>query len=42
MLGNRMGEADLITAAYAFEQTTQARKLPELDRTIEQINALNK
>jgi amidase len=42
MLGNRMGEADLITAAYAFEQTTQARKLPKLDRTIEQINTLNK
>jgi amidase len=37
MLGNQMGEADLVTAGYTFEQTTRARKLPNLDTTIQQI-----
>jgi amidase len=40
MVGNANGEADLITAGYAFEQTVKARKLPELDKTIEQIRQL--
>jgi amidase len=42
MVGHANGEADLITAGYAFEQTVKARKLPDLDKTIEQIITLQK
>jgi amidase len=40
MVGNANGEADLITAGYAFEQTVKARKPPDLDKTIMQIRNL--
>ena len=40
MVGNVNGEADLIRAGYAFEQTVKARKLPDLDSTIQQIMRL--
>jgi amidase len=40
MIGNNMGEADLIRAAYAYEQHTQARKLPDLDNTVQEIMKL--
>jgi amidase len=40
MVGNVNGEADLIRAAFVFEQTVQGRKLPNLDKTIPQIMKL--
>jgi len=40
MVGKANGEADLITAGYAFEQTVKGRKLPDLDKTIQQIMTL--
>ncbi len=40
MLGKPMGEADLITAGYVFEQHVRARKLPDLDTTIQGIMAM--
>jgi amidase len=42
MIGNANGEADLIRAGYAFEQAVKARKLPDLDITIQQIMQLQK
>jgi amidase len=42
MVGNANDEADLISAGYAFEQTVKARKLPDLDNTIQQIIKLQK
>jgi len=40
MVGKANGEADLITAGYAFEQIVKGRKLPDLDKTIQQIMKL--
>ena len=40
MVGNANGEADLIRAGYAFEQTVRGRKLPDLDKTRQQIMKL--
>jgi amidase len=42
MIGNANGEADLIRTGYAFEQAVKGRKLPDLDKTIQQIMKIKK
>ena len=41
LIGNYLGEPALITAAHAFEQATQARVEPDLEATMDSIEALS-
>ena len=40
MVGNFLGEADLIAVAYAFEQIAQGRVEPDLEATLLEIESV--
>ena len=42
MIADYLGEPKLIAVGYAFEQATKARRAPDLEATMEQIEALGK
>ncbi|WP_406644534.1 amidase family protein [Aliisedimentitalea scapharcae] len=40
LIGDFLGEDNLIIIGYAYEQATQARQMPDLDKTISEIDSM--
>ncbi len=41
LIGNFLGEPQLLTLGYAYEQATQARREPDLTRTLAQVDIVS-